>query len=148
MSEYMTSSMIWSGIGFSFGLIVGMGVRVRGKFWVDSSYRDRTIGVVVVLVALMANLQGLKFQGEQRDITRCQTDLNARFQQVLKDRSEIGDADRQNTTRMVTEVLGSNGPDDTRRALQRYVDTNNKLSERRGANPYPSITGRSCRGAK
>ena len=144
--EYLTHSIVWSAVGLLVGYIIGAGKRVGFRYWeLNDRYKDRAVGAFLILVALGSTIQSLSFQRNQREITVCQVSYNIRFQEVLRDRSAIGDQDRQNVNRMVTSVLTSKSVEETRKALEDYVNKNNELERARTQNPYPQLTGASCK---
>lgn len=128
------------------GIIIGTGIRIRflGKT-LDARGRDRLVGAMLIAVALASTAQSLVFQRQQRGITDCQTRYNQRFQISLQERSKNADRDRANTNKMVKDVLSARpGTDEGRKALEHYIQENERLQKERRGIPLPAETGANC----
>lgn len=140
-SEYVTNSLVWSAVGLMFGVVLGMGIRIKFLYWrLEEKNRDRVIGALLILTALGSVVQGLAFQREQRRITQCQVDYNTKFQQTLQERAEIADRDRNNVNVMVVAILQAKGGDAVRTALEHYTKVNHELVQDRVNAEYPAET--------
>lgn len=146
MTEYFVNAMVWSALGLTVGIIIGMGIRVKyiGKP-LDRQGRDRLAGAILILIALISTAQSLVFQRHQSEVQDCQTRYNIAFQKSLKERAATTDRDRKNLTDTLAGILASTDRAQSRSILEEYVKTNKKLTEEREASKLPTKTGASCR---
>lgn len=145
MTEYFVNAIVWSALGLTVGIIIGTGIRI--KFLsrpLDRTGRDRLAGAVLIAIALISTAQSLVFQRHQREVEQCQTRYNIAFQKGLQDRQEISDRDRQNLTTTLTKLLQAKEPEDSRKILEEYIETNKRLTQEREQTTLPEQTGASC----
>lgn len=144
-TEYVTNALVWSAIGLLFGLVLGMGIRIKFLYWkLEIRYRDRVVGSLLIMVALGSIANGLSFQREQRKISDCQTRYNVAFQRTIQERASIADRDRRNVNTMVSTVLTARTAEESRKALELFVENNKKLDAERAGNKLPTKTGDTC----
>lgn len=140
-TEYWTNALVYSALGFTAGIIVGLGIKTRFNIKIlDQRMRERLLGAVLILIALASQAQGLWFQRHQRGVTSCQVQESEDFRQKLRDRGEIANRDRKNINDLISGVLTLKPGDreNGRRILQTYVDKNNQLDKERANNSLPT----------
>lgn len=146
VTEYFTTAFIWSAMGLIVGFLAGVGMRVT---WLNGvlrrEERDRIIGLSLILVGLVAVAQNLVFQKHQRQITDCQTKYNVAFQTILKQRSSISDRDKDNLSFLMNAIGTSKSKEDSRKAFEKYVATNNELDNERRHTKYPILPKEGCK---
>jgi hypothetical protein len=95
--------------------------------------------IVLIIVAVLTLGQTAYVSVKSRDEARCQTRINEKFLAVLQDRSATNDADRENVSRMVSDVVNAKSRAETRRALDRYLAEKHRIDAQRRNLPYPNL---------
>lgn len=98
--------------------------------------------VAVVVIALITVAQTAWFSYEQRQEAACQTQINRQFLDVIKERSETNESDRENVAKMVEDIVKAKSGKETRKALDRYLTTKQQIDAKRERLPYPDVENR------
>lgn len=154
---YFVDRAAWSGIG----LLVGW---VATSWWkdlhaikeavVDSEEDESTqdhpqhkpkrdkIGIILLVMGIVAGAimsYGLWRQQQQID---CQTEINARFNETLKQRAHASEGDKDALRDLVKAIVED--PPGAQRALEEFLERMQKTAKKRAENPYPPLPEESC----
>lgn len=101
--------------------------------------RVHMYGLTILLLTLLTT-GGVGFdQYENRKAAECQAKYNFAFNKALQARSTISDSDRNSMADLVEGVFNATTRDESRLALQHYLDTKAVNDKARAQNPLPSI---------
>lgn len=162
---YVLQSLVWSAGGFVVGVFVG-----RLKHEVDEikeaavpeedeivaeTYTGpdrrrstderpiaipRWLGFVIVLLSVFTVGQAWYFAREDRQVVQCQTRTNQEFQAALATRNRIAEEDRRVTDQLVIDITRATTREQSRAALEAYLEARADNDAARAKNPLPGIS--------
>lgn len=139
------------GVGGTGGTATGAGgtggtggVGGRGGRGGRPAFRgQRSVGFIVIVLAVATVVQAVVFERQQAIITTCQARFVQDVTDALRVRAEIADQDRANLNELVKAVLAAQ-PGTSRNVLSDYLARQAELDQQRRAVPLPNLP-RECR---
>lgn len=104
----------------------------------------RLLGVAVILCSLVSVGISVNATRELAHVTGCQTDYNERFAQALTARQVITEEDRAALDELVIRVTSATSREESRDALQDYIDRRRRADKARAQNPLPDPLSGHC----
>ena len=104
----------------------------------------RLMGVAVILCSLVSVGISVNASRDLSRVTACQTDYNERFAQALQARQVISDEDRGALDELVIRVASATSREESRDALQDYIDRRQRADRARARNPLPDPLNGRC----
>lgn len=104
-----------------------------------SNIRVHVLGLVIAILTAFT-VGGIAFdQYQNHQTVRCQARYNEAFVTALQARSSISDSDRNSLAKLVQEVVNATTREQSRAALQQYLNTKTANDKQREANPLPAL---------
>lgn len=117
----------------------------------SSPWFGRVVGLSVIVCSLVsvgisvsAQRDSLAAARGLAQVTACQQDYNERFAQALNARQVITDEDRAALDELVIRVTSASSREESRDALQDYIDRRRRADLARARNPLPDPLNGRC----
>lgn len=133
----------------AIGGVIGWYVAVKRKFSGNAEHQSvfiRAVSALLVLLAVGSVLQIFYYQREaavQADrlqkVTDCQYRINKTLIEALTIRQDATKGQSEALTGMVRAVLNAKSANQTRTALNAFIEATETLNKTRTENPYPTI---------
>lgn len=107
--------------------------------------RERTIGVIVLVMSLAALGVAGYSSLRTRSYVECQADWSQAYATSAAQRAQAADTDRRAVDDMVAAVLSARTAAESRAALLAYQQARADADRRRAANPAPALPDEVCR---
>lgn len=100
----------------------------------------RVLPITLIILAVLSLGSTVFYISDQRAKTECQANFNKQFIQQLTERGAISDSDRSSLATLVKDVINAKTRDESRAALEAYLDTKEKNDAERRAHPLPTLS--------
>ncbi|MFE9742971.1 hypothetical protein [Streptomyces sp. NPDC006477] len=107
--------------------------------------KQRLFGVVLVVLSVTTVGSTVYYTNEQREISECQAEFNDQFINQISERNKIASSDRESLADLVRSVINSGSRAESRKALEKYLDTKDINDEERKKYPLPELPKKSAR---
>lgn len=99
----------------------------------------RWVGVIIIVLSLFTVGQAWYFARQDRQTAECQALTVKEFQTALSLRTRVAEEDRKVLDKLVLEVTQATTPEQSRAALNAYVEARKANDAERARNPLPEI---------
>lgn len=99
-----------------------------------------TLSVVVIVLTVVSFSQVLYVTYSNRQVVRCQSDVNSSFLTTLKERASINDAERASNKKFYIQVLRAAGDtSEAQEAYDKFERRDRQLEALRSSFVYPDV---------
>lgn len=142
MNVTVALDLIYSAFGFTVGWLAGrIGRDVahqnpRPRWW--PSVRAG-LGILILIMVAYSMVIGVTTAARDREIARCQADLNAQFQKAIEQRSDAARIERASQRKLLLTMVDQTANSTQRaQAIRDYLGSLDDADQQRDQAPYPT----------